>query len=105
MKKKLALALTLALFGGVVYAQRSERRLEKNWKFAQEEVAGAASETFNDKAWKEVQIPHDWAIFGPFDRNHDLQHVAVTQNFETQASVKTERTGGIALCGSGMVPD
>lgn len=73
----------------------------KNWKFTQGKVKGAEAETFNDKAWKEVQIPHDWAIFGPFDRNHDLQNVAVTQNFETQASVKTGRTGGLPYVGVG----
>lgn len=101
MKKRLLLALTLALFWGSLYAQRSERCLEKNWKFTQGEVKGAEAETFNDKAWKEVQIPHDWAIFGPFDRNHDLQNVAVTQNFETQASVKTGRTGGLPYVGVG----
>lgn len=80
-------------------AQRALFR--KNWKFTQGEVKGAEAETFNDKAWKEVQIPHDWAIFGPFDRNHDLQNVAVTQNFETQASVKTGRTGGLPYVGVG----
>lgn len=47
---------------------------------------------FNDAKWETVDIPHDWAIFGPFDKNNDLQNVAVTQNFETQASLKTGRT-------------
>jgi beta-galactosidase len=48
-----------------------------------------------------VSIPHDWAIFGPFDRNHDLQQVAITQNFEKSASVKTGRTGGLPYVGIG----
>lgn len=56
---------------------------------------------FNDAKWETVDIPHDWAIFGPFDKNNDLQNVAVTQNFETQASLKTGRTGGLPYVGIG----
>lgn len=48
-----------------------------------------------------MTIPHDWAIFGPFDRNNDLQEVAVTQDLEKQASVKTGRTGGLPYVGVG----
>lgn len=32
---------------------------------------------FDDCKWKVVTVPHAWAIFGPFDRNNDLQNVAV----------------------------
>lgn len=34
-------------------------------------------------------------------KNNDLQNVAVTQNFETQASLKTGRTGGLPYVGIG----
>ena len=47
------------------------------------------------------RYPHDWAIFGPFDVNNDLQNVAVTQNFEKKASLKTGRTGGLPYVGTG----
>ena len=50
-----------------------------------------------------VTVPHDWAIYGPFDRSHDLQNVAVTQNLETAASVKTGRTGGLPYVGVGGI--
>lgn len=50
---------------------------------------------------EKVTIPHDWAITGPFDRNNDLQDVAVTQNFEKESSVKTGRTGGLPYVGVG----
>ena len=48
-----------------------------------------------------MTVPHDWAIYGPFDRNQDLQMVAVTQNGETVASAKTGRTGGLPYTGVG----
>lgn len=82
-------------------AQRSEYLLEKGWKFTKGEVNDAEAPSFNDTKWETVTIPHDWAIFGPFDKNNDLQNVAVTQNFETQASLKTGRTGGLPYVGTG----
>ena len=82
-------------------AQRSEYLLEKGWMFTKGEVSNAEAPSFNDTKWETVTIPHDWAIFGPFDKNNDLQNVAVTQNFETQASLKTGRTGGLPYVGTG----
>lgn len=64
-------------------------------------MSNAEAPSFNDTKWETVTIPHDWAIFGPFDKNNDLQNVAVTQNFETQASLKTGRTGGLPYVGTG----
>lgn len=84
-----------------LHAQRSEYLLEKGWKFTKGEVRNAEMPAFNDAKWETVDIPHDWAIFGPFDKNNDLQNVAVTQNFETQASLKTGRTGGLPYVGIG----
>lgn len=84
-----------------LHAQRSEYLLEKGWKFTKGEVSNAEMPAFNDAKWETVDIPHDWAIFGPFDKNNDLQNVAVTQNFETQASLKTGRTGGLPYVGTG----
>lgn len=92
----LGLIATLSLF-----AQRSEQSLEKGWKFTKGEVSGAEQANFNDSGWESVTVPHDWAIYGPFDVNNDLQNVAVKQNFETQASLKTGRTGGLPYVGVG----
>ena len=101
MNKKL---MTLFLCGWLplaAWAQRSETLLEQNWKFTQGDVPQAQQPAFDDARWQTVSIPHDWAIFGPFDRSNDLQNVAVTQNFEQEASVKTGRTGGLPYVGIG----
>ena len=42
-------------------------------------------------SWKNVDVPHDWAIYGPFSRDNDLQKVTVEQNGETEATWKTGR--------------
>ena len=88
------------LFSAVM-AQRTEVLLEKGWKFFRGDISGAAHPGYDDEQWQAVTVPHDWAIYGPFDRDNDLQKVAVTQNFEKQASVKTGRTGGLPYVGVG----
>lgn len=100
MKRITTLLLSLAVCLAM-HAQRTAHLLEKNWKFTQGDFPEAAQPEFNDSRWESVTVPHDWAIFGPFDREHDLQEVAVTQNFETTASVKTGRTGGLPYVGIG----
>ena len=89
------------LFPALFSQVRSEFLLEKNWKFTREDRPEFINPTFNDSKWQSVTVPHDWAIFGPFDMNNDLQNVAVTQNFEKKASLKTGRTGGLPYVGTG----
>ena len=59
---------------------RTVTLLDKGWQFHK----GDSSEV-----WEDVTIPHDWAIYGPFSRDNDLQTVAVVQNGEETATVKT----------------
>jgi beta-galactosidase len=80
---------------------RQEFLLEKNWKFSKGDFPDAARSDFNDTQWESVTVPHDWAIYGPFDSQYDVQAVAITQNGETAASVKTGRTGGLPYIGAG----
>ena len=102
MKKILFISFSCCiLFSLMAKAQRIETLLEKNWKFTKGEVTEAMKPEFDDRKWETVTVPHDWAIFGPFDRSNDLQEVAVTQNFEKKASVKTGRTGGLPYVGIG----
>lgn len=82
-------------------AQRHTSLLQEGWKFHQGEANGAAAVTYADSGWTTVRIPHDWAIFGPFDRKNDLQTVAVVQNLESKPTDKTGRTGGLPYTGVG----
>ena len=80
-----------------VYAQQSSRSetILKDWKFRRDHSY------WSYQGWENVTVPHDWAIYGPFDRSNDLQTVAVTQNGETVATEKTGRTGGLPYVGKG----
>ncbi|MBQ5903845.1 MAG: beta-galactosidase, partial [Alistipes sp.] len=73
---------------------RTEQLL-KEWEFRRDHTVEAT------EGWKQVRIPHDWAIYGPFSREYDLQTVAVVQNGETVATEKTGRTGGLPYMGKG----
>lgn len=70
-----------------------------SWQFAFEQTDHQMPAPA-DKAWQQVTIPHDWGIYGPFDRQNDLQNVTVWQNGETFPSLKTGRTGGLPYMGT-----
>ncbi|MGD0498317.1 MAG: beta-galactosidase GalB [Bryobacteraceae bacterium] len=47
----------------------ADRRVsfDDNWKFFKGDAAGAEQPAFDDHAWRSLNLPHDWAIEGPFD--------------------------------------
>lgn len=57
--------MTLALDG------RQTTDFNRDWKFAKGSQSGAERPDFDDAAWLVVQLPHDWAISGPFNPNED----------------------------------
>jgi beta-galactosidase len=77
-------------FSVVSFAADSPREhlsLDTNWKFhlgddwpnglrldKAGESGGPAAEKFNDRGWRTLNLPHDWAIELPFDRNADTSH-------------------------------
>lgn len=90
MKKILiASALAAALISPAAASGRSST-LIRNWEFSKDSTR-----------WENVTIPHDWAIYGPFSRDNDLQRVAVEQNGEKEETLKTGRTGGLPFIGKG----
>lgn len=92
LRRMFAIALgTAALAAG---AQRTVTTLNEGWEFTKGRGADATK-------WQQVRVPHDWAIYGPFDRDNDLQIVAVEQNGETEKTLKTGRTGGLPFIGKG----
>ena len=82
------LAVLTTAVTALAQSQRSETLL-KEWEFRKGHEIEATD------GWEAVSVPHDWAIYGPFDKANDLQTVAVEQNGETVATEKTGRTGGL----------
>jgi beta-galactosidase len=94
------IAALLLLVSQATWAQvRVVTELTDNWKFKKGANAQAYQVNFNDKAWQKVTVPHDWAIYGPFDKEVDKQVVAIEQNGEKVPSEKTGRTGSLPYIG------
>ena len=88
MKLKLLLA---ALLLSQLCTSQTRREINlKTWDFSRD-----------NQTWTKVDIPHDWAIAGPFDKKWDLQKVAIEQNGETEATEKSGRSGALPWIGEG----
>ena len=98
---RIFMMLVALIFLQPMLAQRSEVLLEKNWKFHRGDAENAQAIVYDDASWQNVSVPHDWAIYGPFSRDNDLQYKAVYENGEEKASWKTGRTGGLPYEGVG----
>jgi beta-galactosidase len=64
----------LLLFYSTVSAQNQSPRItqsfDSSWKFIKGDTNGAEQMSFNDAAWRSLNVPHDWSIEGPYDRNN-----------------------------------
>jgi beta-galactosidase len=78
---------TLCALAGSSPSTRESLLMDFDWKFhlgnewgiAQNLAkagtgSGPASTSFSDASWRGVNLPHDWAIELPFDRNADASH-------------------------------
>ncbi len=81
---------------------RAVCRLRNHWRFSNTlDTPEAANPEFDDAAWQTVRVPHDWAIAGPFDRENDLQTLAIWEDGEEKPSPHTARTGALPHVGVG----
>ena len=87
---KLKLFFLALLLSQMTMAQIRREINLKSWEFSRDQ-----------QSWTKVDIPHDWAIAGPFDKKWDLQKVAITQNGETEATEKSGRSGALPWIGKG----
>lgn len=102
MRKLLFFALVWCCSFCLISAQvRTEFLLEKGWKFTRIDNSQSYSPGFNDSKWQSVVVPHDWAIYGPFSSQNDLQAVAISQDGQKTAMEHAGRTGGLPFVGVG----
>jgi len=96
--------MTLILATFISFSNSAQTRkkiaLTENWKFQKGDQKNAQAISFNDTKWQKVSVPHDWAIYGPFDKEIDKQNVAISQNGEKNPTEKTGRTGSLPHIGT-----
>ena len=109
MRRKSLLFMLAVALPMMVMAQsiRKEVRLAEGWRFAlandATKQAGEkiAAENYDDSLWEVVDVPHDWAIKGPFDESIDKQYTPIIEDGETFPRWRTGRTGALPFIGEG----
>ena len=69
----LCLVSTLALSfspSSVHATPRTTLSFDAGWLFFKGDADSAESPSFNDSAWRKLDVPHDWSIEGPFDKDN-----------------------------------
>jgi beta-galactosidase len=63
-KKQLSIILIFTVSLMNIKAQETKRdsKFDSDWKFYRGKISGAEKLDFNDKAWRNISLPHDWSI-------------------------------------------
>ena len=99
--KALLLVSCLLSFMSLPAQERSIIFLDDNWQFKNKDIPNAEKTDFDDHTWETVNVPHDWAIKGPFDMNIDMQKVQVLEDGERVPRLRTGRSGALPTFGVG----
>jgi beta-galactosidase len=43
---------------------------DNDWRFLKEDATGAEIPSFDDSKWRKLDVPHDWSIEGPYDKEN-----------------------------------
>ena len=75
MKKIIIGTLLAALAAGASAASSAEngrvtQSFDADWRFLKADAPGAEQPDFADSAWRQLTVPHDWSIEGPFDETN-----------------------------------
>jgi Beta-galactosidase/beta-glucuronidase len=77
MKNAIAVILLLGIvfigFNACRNNDRKPRKIEsfnEGWRFCPGDIPEASNTVFDDKGWRELELPHDWAIEGDFSEDH-----------------------------------
>ncbi|MDO6819589.1 beta-galactosidase GalB [Zobellia sp. 1_MG-2023] len=55
------------------HATNGDVSFNSNWLFQKGDPSGAEKSTFKDAQWRKLNLPHDWAIEGPFDKKYNAR--------------------------------
>lgn len=81
--KTILIVLLCSLQSCVAQSNRlNHQKFNQDWLFLKADAATANTVNFDDTSWRPLNLPHDWAIEGPFSEAHDA------------------RTGGLPISGT-----
>src|SRR5438552_7009387 len=65
----LTFTISFISFHSISQSTRTTVSFNNDWKFHLGDVENANAENFNDSDWRSLNLPHDWSIELPFDKN------------------------------------
>ena len=110
-------ALAAATRSPAVLAAQPGRKtvsLDQDWRFHRGEVADGQAPGLDDSSWRQLDVPHDWSIEGPFDpqspggsrrRISQRRHRLVPQNVRHARRRPKDRRSAIEFDGAYMDSD
>jgi len=69
---KYAIVLVAVLFCGIDHVtaeSRSITSLDMDWRFHLGDAEGSQAISLDDSSWRQLNVPHDWSIEGPFSQD------------------------------------
>lgn len=69
--RTLFFTLLLSIMASGSVCSGNWNRFNNNWKFTKGNPENAQSTNFDDSSWEKVNLPHDWAIKGPFNEQEN----------------------------------
>ena len=58
------------VIGSAPARARITTSFDSEWRFLKGDSDGAEEPDFDDATWRKLDVPHDWSIEGPFDKNN-----------------------------------
>ncbi|MDO5035370.1 MAG: glycoside hydrolase family 2 TIM barrel-domain containing protein [Porphyromonas sp.] len=83
------------------HSPREVVRLHEGWRFTRTDDVRSSELHYDDSKWQSVVVPHDWAIYGPFDSSYDPQVLAISEDGMRTPILHAARTGGLPFVGVG----
>ena len=69
MQKVFYVLMAVVISFTISAENRNWINFNENWKFTKGNPANAEAVDFDDNSWESLNVPHDWAISGPFNEN------------------------------------
>ncbi len=70
----LIIGFSLAANADELVLSQEKQSFNDNWRFSKGKLSGAEKIDFNDSKWRVLQLPHDWAIEGPFSKKYSARN-------------------------------
>ena len=66
MRRERVILLAVAVLMGLAAQARERKCFDSNWRFVLADSVQMSEEQYNDSWWRQLDVPHDWAIEGDF---------------------------------------